>query len=62
MSDYYSKLERAKEDELKLRDSDGCIFWLDSFDSNGVYYHADEGDTYFLGHPRFKKEMEFVEA
>lgn len=38
--------QAAANDSYALRDSDGCIFWVDTVDDGGIYYHGDEGDTY----------------
>lgn len=60
--DYTAKLQRAERDEVKVVDADGCVFWVDSFDNDSVYYHADEGDTHRASHSQFREWMTFVEA
>lgn len=63
MSDTYrDNIERAAQDELKAVDEDGAVFWVDSYDEDGVYYHADEGDSHRATHEQFRQWMEFVDA
>lgn len=46
---YGEQLKKAAEtDELQLLDSDGCVFWVDTYDGFGAYIHAGDGDSYYL--------------
>jgi hypothetical protein len=54
-------LEYCVKDELKLKDRSGMIFWVDSFDQNGMYVHSDEGDTHRISRARYH-EFEPVKA
>lgn len=46
-SEFEAKVQEAAEsNSYALRDEDGCIFWADTVDEDGVYYSSDEGETY----------------
>ena len=59
---FEEKMERASNEQLKLRDDDGFIYWVDNYDESGAYIHSDEGDTHRMSNEQLKSSFEFVDA
>lgn len=66
MSNHSMELREAVQnkssgEEIRVRDSDGAIYWIDSVDEDGFYFHADEGDTYRMSWSKAEEEFTIVE-
>lgn len=61
---FREKLNKASKGQLQLRDNDGCVFWVDTYDDVGetAYIHMDEGDTHLIGWERLQDAFTFIET
>lgn len=48
--------------QLKLKDGEGVIHWIDTFshDDETAYIHTGDGDSHQIGYDRLKDEFVFV--
>lgn len=48
-------LELCVENILKLIDSDGFVYWVDTYDEDGMYIHSDEGSTHRISRTKYQE-------
>lgn len=57
---YWELLDEAVEGNRLVKDVDGCIYYVDSWDDDEVHCRTDTGESLVVSHVQMRQMFSFV--